>query len=337
MFSYILGTEATRLSGQFLKMPYELLYGKDFCGLSLCDKLLYAFLLDQVSLSRKNQMVDEQGRLYVECSRIRAAKVLGVSERTAAASLAHLEEFGLIEQVRRGQGKCNLILVCDFSARQDQEDVSGECAVSEKSTILERQILPVSPVLDNNIINNNPLKIKPLKEKEHIKTIPFSSISDSLSLDERRHSEKLIQEQIGYDSLVKAVPDDVELVNTIVSVMNGVLYGTKKDYQISGCSIEASVLKVKLGKLKKEHILAVIKGVKQRRRGILNLRKYLLTCLYDVSARFKYSSVPSAGERPLVPFETRVKVNDFNNFAQRDYTSDQWKNMELMMRAKKWD
>ena len=62
-FEYFFGEESTQFS--FFKVPCQLITGPQFRQLSNDAKLLYAMLLDRMSLSARNGWYDDQGRVYI--------------------------------------------------------------------------------------------------------------------------------------------------------------------------------------------------------------------------------------------------------------------------------
>ena len=60
---YFYGTESEQFS--FYKLPKFLMKEEQFKGLSNDAKLLYALMLDRMSLSRKNEWLDEENRVYI--------------------------------------------------------------------------------------------------------------------------------------------------------------------------------------------------------------------------------------------------------------------------------
>ena len=98
----------------FYKVPKVLCTEEEFRKLSSDAKLLYGLLLDRVSLSQKNGWVDEDGRVYVIYTLENIMLALNCSDKTATNMLVNLEQHGLIERKRQGQGKPVLIYVKNF-------------------------------------------------------------------------------------------------------------------------------------------------------------------------------------------------------------------------------
>ena len=100
------------LSNKYYQIPQELfensLY-KD--NLNSDSKILYAFLLDRLSLSQKHHWVDEEYRIYLIFTREEVQEKLHLSDKTVTKAFKQLSNVGLVEEKRQGLGKPNLIYV----------------------------------------------------------------------------------------------------------------------------------------------------------------------------------------------------------------------------------
>ena len=100
------------LSNKYYQIPQELfensLY-KD--NLNSDSKILYAFLLDRLSLSQKHHWVDEGYRIYLIFTREEVQEKLNLSDKTVTKSFKILMEVNLVQEKRQGLGKPNLIYV----------------------------------------------------------------------------------------------------------------------------------------------------------------------------------------------------------------------------------
>ena len=115
-FGYLYGEQSETYS--FYRTPKIFYTDSRFRKLSRDARTLYGILLDRVSLSAKNGWLDEQGRVYIICTIQSAMEALGICDRTATKLFNELEEFGLIERKRRGQGKPIIIYVKNFMDMQ---------------------------------------------------------------------------------------------------------------------------------------------------------------------------------------------------------------------------
>lgn len=111
-FEYFYGIESD--SYNFLMVPKLLLQDPYYQKLNDAAKILYAVLLERMSLSRKNNWVDDENRVYIMYSNKSICENMGWSNDKTCGRLKELERFGLIEREKKGQGKCSTIYVKDF-------------------------------------------------------------------------------------------------------------------------------------------------------------------------------------------------------------------------------
>ncbi|WP_050739621.1 replication initiator protein A [Acetobacterium bakii] len=98
----------------FIRVPKELMTNTNYKTLSAESKLLYGVLLDRVSLSRKNNWVDERGRVFIIYTRKNIMDIMGSGEKKITKLFNELREKDLIEEKRQGLQKPNLIYVGKF-------------------------------------------------------------------------------------------------------------------------------------------------------------------------------------------------------------------------------
>jgi len=111
-FDFYTGPQAEQFS--FIRIPKLLLLSPEFRDLSIQAKLLYAVLLDRMSLSVKNHWMDEQNRVYIIYQVEEIVQDLGFTKRKAMDVLTELEQFGLVARKRRGRGLPNYLYVKNF-------------------------------------------------------------------------------------------------------------------------------------------------------------------------------------------------------------------------------
>ncbi|MBO4456237.1 MAG: replication initiator protein A [Butyrivibrio sp.] len=116
-FDYFYGIEADQY--KHYRIPKLLVKHPRFKSLSSDAKLAYGLMLDRMSLSIKNRWLDDKKRAYIIYTLEEIADELGCSQDKATRVLAALDSkqgIGLIERVRRGLGKPDIIYVKNFMA-----------------------------------------------------------------------------------------------------------------------------------------------------------------------------------------------------------------------------
>ena len=140
--SYFYGKEAEQYS--FYKIPKLLFTDDYFKKISVEAKVLYGLMLDRMSLSVKNQWMDEEGRAYIYYSLEDIMDALGCSNKKAISIMKELDKdagIGLIEKKRQGQGKPTMIYLKQFMIQDVQK--CRNYTSEEKSVISEVVVLQI--------------------------------------------------------------------------------------------------------------------------------------------------------------------------------------------------
>ena len=113
-FDYYYKNEAEQFN--FYRIPKVLFTDSRFSKLSVEAKVLYGLLLDRMSLSLKNDWIDEDGKVYIYFKLEDAQEFLGVGKDKCIKLFAELDKgIGLIERKKQGLGKPTMIYVMNFN------------------------------------------------------------------------------------------------------------------------------------------------------------------------------------------------------------------------------
>ncbi len=127
---YYYGNEAEQYS--FYRIPKVLFTDSRFKGISMEAKVLYGLLLDRMALSVKNNWLDGEGRVYIIFTVAEITETLGCAQQKANKLLNELDcakGVGLVERVRRGLGKPNVIYVKNFVDKMRPEPEPPESQI----------------------------------------------------------------------------------------------------------------------------------------------------------------------------------------------------------------
>ena len=111
-FDFYYGEESEQYS--FYSVPKMFFYNDKFKDLSAMSKLLYSFLLDRMSLSRKRNWIDDKNRAYIKYSLKAICNDMCVSRNSVIKYMKELQMFGLIMKFSK-EGMEDIIYVMDFS------------------------------------------------------------------------------------------------------------------------------------------------------------------------------------------------------------------------------
>ena len=294
MFEYYYGNQTETFN--FVRVPWVLFTHPAFEKLSNDAKILYALLLDRMSLSRQNEWFDEDNRVYIIYTVEEAVKALKCCSEKVSKLFKELDDvngIGLITRKRRGLGKPSIIYVKNFIVDEDPDDTpetdspdrqnsSDEESRIQGSGISEMQNTenPVSCAEENrsleadktDTIKNNIIKT----DISNTENQSYQSVNDC----EREDATAIINENIGYDMLTESNSSIADMITEIRNIMVDVVCGERK-VVIGGKAIPAETAKSTFLKLTDEHILYVIDNISKLERKIQCPDKYICTALYN--------------------------------------------------------
>ena len=113
----------------FYRIPKVLFTDEYFHDLSSDAKVLYGLMLDRMALSIKNRWIDEENKVYIIFSLEQVMKYMNCGRDKGMKTLAELDTkkgIGLIERVKQGFGKPDIIYVKSFVMKKKTEAIEPE-------------------------------------------------------------------------------------------------------------------------------------------------------------------------------------------------------------------
>ena len=253
----------------FYRIPKALFQEQRFQNLSTDAKTLYGILLDRMSLSVKNEWFDKKGRVFIIFTIEDVKRTLRCADNKATRLLRELEEFGLIERKRRGQGKPCLVYVKNFSSESSKESVKNR---------------DNDDSCGSKIACQDPVKSRGIKKKEN-KT-EMNNTNPILSDEsEKMKSRELLEEyfscSLEIDLLLRLYPDDEDTIYQIVDLLVDTCDSKRKLIRIAGDDKPAEVVLSRLKKLNADHIHFVLDCLAANTSPIRNMKQYLLAALFN--------------------------------------------------------
>ena len=99
------------LQHSYYQMPQELFCNEKYKKLSIEAKVIYAFLLNRMNLSRINKWINDRGEIYLIYTRKEIQSKLNLSDKPVTRAFKELREANLIKEEKQGFGKPNLIYI----------------------------------------------------------------------------------------------------------------------------------------------------------------------------------------------------------------------------------
>ena len=273
----------------FYRVPKILVDDSQFRTVSSDVKLLYALLLDRLSLSLRNGWQDEQGQTYLYYSVTAIQESLNCCKEKACKLMRELENARLIERKAQGRGKPDRIYLRRFAAVEnclDRSDNQTACAKersekqdsdnvkrsenrtasarsgSEKQTHSGRKNRP--PEVGKSDPNKNE------KNKTDLSKIYLSSSEPTM--------EDEIKEQIEYETLAARYPADI--LDCMVRLVADVERAATQTLRIGKEDVPRKKVHERFLELNRFHIEYIFDCLEESRPNVRNIRGYLLTALY---------------------------------------------------------
>ena len=261
----------------FFRIPKALFQEQQFQDLSTDAKTLYGILLDRMSLSVKNEWFDKKGRVFIIFTIEDVKRTLRCADNKATRLLRELEEFGLIERKRRGQGKPCLVYVKNFSSESSKESVKNR---------------DNDDSCGSKIACQDPVKSRGIKKKENKTEMNNTNLilsDESEKMKNRELLEEYFSHSLEIDLLLRLYPDDEDTLYQIVNLLVDTCATNRTLLHIAGDDKPAEVVRSRFMKLNADHICFVLKCLAENSSPIRNMKQYLLASLYNAPTTIQLS------------------------------------------------
>lgn len=286
---------------RYYQLP-KFLFGKNsyFKKLSNDAKVLYSILRDRHELSLSNGWEDENHDIYLIYSRIDMAEILNMSQPTLRKVIKELIDYGLMEEVRQGLNKPNIIYLNYIESESDLPKIENvEISRSEKSfhssetventrtensfhSRVKETFIQESKKLSPNLtdynqpdfIDNQSIYQEDTCPQTEISLTEDGLIDKDIPIDE--NINRIIKKNIGYNELKKTNPEIEDIYNLITDTFES----NQKAIIINKEKIPINKVKDRFLQLNSLHIQYVLECV-AKQENIMNIRSYLLTVLYN--------------------------------------------------------
>lgn len=306
-FSYYYGKEADQYS--FFKIPKILYTDSIFKTLSSDAKILYAILLDRMSLSMKNGWLDDENKVFIIFTIDEIEETMNIGRNKAINIMKEIQDFGLIEKKRRGLGKPNIIYVKNFLVETMEEnstvreETCEDRSLNDKFQEVSKVNLQKFEKQTSRNLENKPQEVSKTNcNKTNINKTKKSDtdMSKTTSIGKTAHKRKLktgeggqiernIKQNISYLDFMDRDIHTKETIDFIVEIMVDAVEG-KRDLKINRSWISYEKIRERLLEIKKEHIEYVLSILKENTSKITHFRAYLLSILYNAPINSIYYS-----------------------------------------------
>lgn len=253
------------LENNYYQIPQELFVNKLYKEkLNSDSKILYAFLLDRLSLSQKNHWFDSENKVYLIFTREEVQEKLCLSDKTVTKAFKQLTEVNLIEEKRQGLGKPNLIYVGKIQ-HEDQEDDKIDNSETEKMPLCTCKISDFREGKNT------------IQEQENLRGINTNNINPNIintdSINPKSDDELLeIKEKCKLNEFTK---DEILILEDVIDT----LY-YKDNLKVGNITVNHFKILDKLKMIVKDNLVQLLDILKTI-PNIQNVKNYLMICLYN--------------------------------------------------------
>lgn len=252
------------LENSYYQIPQELFVNSLYKEkLNSDSKILYAFLLDRLSLSQRNHWFDEYGRVYLIFTREEVQNKLCLSEKTVTKAFKQLLEVNLISEKRQGLGKPNLIYVGKIQHEEvitniEQKNLQVLNSKNYGSREVKNTILDAEkfPTINPNNIKTNVTNTDSINPQNNNVCISLNAVKEKSQLNDFSKEEQTMLE----DVIERLYYADILKVGSVI--------------------ITNSKILSKLALINKNNLIQLL-DIAKSSNNIKNITNYLMICLYN--------------------------------------------------------
>ena len=287
-------------SYNFYIIPKELIDNPAFDDIDYGSKLLYGLMLNRASLSATNSnYIDDNGNVYVIYTVEQVMEGMRCSRPTAIKMLKQLDDIGLIEKKRLGQGKPSLLYVMDFSTvntefptKKNEFHTKNSTVDFQKSKKLtsERKQNELSEVKNfdcshiNQTSHNNGSYTDSIDSAEIPEPTPNLNHADSYDSTES-YNPKINHNP--FNNLSPKYADRQREITEIKSLISEINMSRRTDIRVGKKDIPLYDVRSTLSRLTSRHIEYVLDNLEKKNiKGteVKRQKPYLLTALYNAAS-----------------------------------------------------
>lgn len=252
------------LENSYYQIPQELFINKLYKEkLNSDSKILYAFLLDRLSLSQKNHWFDKLNRVYLIFTREEVQDKLCLSEKTVTKAFKQLTDTNLIAEKRQGLGKPNLIYVGKIQHEEiitniEQENLQVLNSKNYGSREVKNTILDAEkfPTINPNNTKTNITNTDSINPQNNNVGISLNAVKEKCQLNDFSKEEQTMLE----DVIERLYYADTLKVGSVI--------------------ITNSKILSKLALINKNNLIPLL-DIAKSSNNIKNITNYLMICLYN--------------------------------------------------------
>jgi hypothetical protein len=214
---------------------------------------------------------------------------LRCSTKTAIKMFSQLENIGLIERIKHGQGKPATIYVKDFSTCKIETCKKYKSGVVKNTTQELENLQGSNTDSSKNNFSKTDISIYPSSADFQTENI-IPAEAELIDTIDNQITKETVTEQIGLSELISEHPDKEEKITELYDIVCDVLMTENKDkIRVAKRQLPAVTVKQEFSKLGKDHIIYVLDCLEKNASYIKdNSKGYIITSLYNSLHSIEY-------------------------------------------------
>ena len=296
------------VQSEFLRLPLTLLANPQYKQMSLEAKFVYSLLLNRMTLSQRNDWINENSEVYIIYTREEAANTLNISYKKSIAAFKELIQNELLLEQRQGLGAPNLLYVLkaeltDKDALEFSDNFDGTNTENEQ----KEPETPVNMQICQNGISRHAEMTHQDMSKSHIKNCQngTSRTAESAGQDmPKRHTKKIdnkkteisyienskstyhCMEKMTEEEILQTIMDNCELHLFSDNVRQMLVQAIERLYysetlKIGNAKLPQAKVRSYLNLLTGDILLSVVNILKQNEENIINPTAYLMSTIIN--------------------------------------------------------
>jgi len=311
---------------QFYQIPKAIVHDKMFSGLDGNAKILYSLMLNRSGLSIKSSkenssFTDKNGNVYIIFPLDEIMEYVQCGKNSAIKYLKQLDNIGLIERKKRGQGYADIIYVKDFNYfDQSENDEKSQISKGLKSKPLKAEVYKINfqksikqtsrglksklqdvynanlsiPInksdpkktnFSENDINNRSIDQSKNSPRARARDRPIDRPTDKKSKIPIEDLKNIVRKQLWFDALLEKYPmsKDKKNLQAVYDLIVETYLSGKSEFKVNKQAVSAKEIQYAFYKLKPDHVLYVVESIKTNPETIRNMKAFCMTALYNAS------------------------------------------------------
>jgi len=292
----------------FYQIPKVLFRHEEFSELDGWSILLFSMLVDRVALSSENaeDFTDKNGDIFIIFTVEEAMKKSGKGNKAIIKYFKQLEDVGLIERIKRGQGKPSIIYVNDFTFIEDENEHFKKCQNNTSRNVIttrqevskrhfkkcnnhtSRSVKNTPQEVSKGHANKTDINKTDLNETESINPInQFSELRAKTDMNETIDNydkyREIIHENIEYAYFMTAPQweSKKQRVSELAEIIIECVCSSAESIRVGKQNIPKEIIKSRMLKLGSGHIEYILDCLDENKTSVKNIKEYLKTAIYN--------------------------------------------------------